>query len=201
MPKRIGPINLYTLHNLHKVDLTAVTDEESWKALVKPLNEQQKNELLANMATFILSLSEINTHIDNKQILKTTRAEIAKLIDGMLMNTAHLAEIPDFVNPIAARHDSNSATYHGRGLGNIKNMLDEPALTIWTHLRDALTDYHSFITSASPPAWHRLTIAIVATLTVYQKIVSKVHGHTSPTLAGALPRQSSGRSGGSGTKH
>jgi hypothetical protein len=123
----------------------------------------------------------------------------------MLTSTAHLAEIPDFVNPIAAQHDSDSATYHGRGLGDIKNRLDEPALTIWTHLRGALADYHSFITSTSPPAWHRLAIAIVATLTVYQKIVSKVHalfpGHTSPTLAGALPRRTTERSGGSGTKH
>ncbi len=184
VPKRIGPVNLYTLHrgNLHKVDLTTVTDEASWKALVKPLKVDQENELLANMATFILSLSEIDTHIDDKQILKTTRAEIATLIDGMLMNTAHLAEIPDFVNPIVAQHDSDPATYHGRGLGDIKNMLNESALTIWTHLRGAL-----------------------ATLTVYQKIVSKVHalfpGHTAPTLAGALPRQTPGRGGGSGTKH
>jgi hypothetical protein len=205
VPKRIGPVNLYVTHNLHKVDLTTITDEKSWKALVKPLKMEQENELLANMATFILSLSEIDPHIDDKQILKTTRAEIAELINGMLTSTAHLAEIPDFVNPIAAQHDSDSATYHGRGLGDIKNMLDDSALTIWTHLRGALADYHSFITSTSPPAWHRLAIAIVATLTVYQKIVSKVHalfpGHTSPTLAGALPRRTTERSGGSGTKH
>jgi hypothetical protein len=205
VPKRIGPANLYVTHNLHKVDLTAVTDEESWKTLVKPLKMEQENELLDNMATFIFSLSEIDPHIDDKQILKTTRAETAELIDDMLMKTAHLAEIPDFVNPIAAQHDSDSATYHGRGLGDIKNMLDDSALTIWTHLRGALADYHSFITSMSPPAWHRLAIAIVATLTVYQKIVSKVHalfpGHTSPTLAGALPRRTTERSGGSGTKH
>jgi hypothetical protein len=192
------------------VDLTAVTDEESWEVLVKLLNEQQKNELLANIATFVLSLPEVNTHVDDKKILKVTCTEIAALINSMLTKTAQLAEIPNFINPIAVQHDNDAAAYHGRGLSDIKGVLDEKALTIWTHLRGALHDYYGFITSASPTAWHCLTIAIVATLTVYQTIVHKVNtlfpGHTVSTLAGALLHNpqtlsSAGRSGGSGTSH
>jgi hypothetical protein len=128
----------------------------------------------------------------------------------MLTKTAQLAEIPDFINPIAVQHDRNAGAYHGRGLSDIKNVLDETVLNIWTHLRGALHDYYVFITSVSPTAWHCLTIAIIATLTVYQMIVHKVNalfpGHTASTLVGALPHtswtlSSSGRSGGSGTSH
>jgi hypothetical protein len=122
--KRIGPVNLYTQHNLHKLDLTLITDEASWEVLVKQLNKQQKNELLDNMAAFIISLPDVDTHIDDKKIFTPTHREITTLIDDMLARTAQLAEIPDFINPITVQPDSYACTYHGRGLCKIKNILD-----------------------------------------------------------------------------
>jgi hypothetical protein len=91
VPKRIGPVNLYIQHNLHKVELMLVTDEESWEAIVKPLNNPQKNELLANMVAFIISLYEVDVHIEDRNILPPTRMEIETLLDNMFAKTAQLA--------------------------------------------------------------------------------------------------------------
>ncbi len=108
------------------------------------------------MAAFIISLPDVDTHIDDKKIFAPTCKEIATLIDDIFAKTVQLAEIPDFINLTTVQTDSDACAYHGRSLGEIKNILDETTLTIWTHLYSALQDYYSFITSASPAAWHCL---------------------------------------------
>ncbi len=63
--------------------------------------------------------------------------------------------------------------YAGTGLGDVLNRIDKASsLDIWKHLRIALAEYYTFMTSSQDCQWHALAIAIVATLSAYQLCVN-----------------------------
>jgi hypothetical protein len=173
VPKKTSPMTLYTNSALHMVDLPSVTSEDSWNSIVSTLNETQKNELLNSMATFALDLQKVDESVNNKSILAPRRMKMREDLEALFAGSERLAAIPDFVHPAIISQGPAPAGYAGTGLGDVLNRIDKASsLDIWKHLRTALAEYYTFMTSSHNCQWHALAIAIVATLSAYQLCVN-----------------------------
>jgi hypothetical protein len=66
--------------------------------------------------------------------------------------------------------------YPGKSLEDALTLVDDGYLLyIWKqHLRNALDEYYSFITSAQDCQWHALSMAVVTTLVAYQLCMNRV---------------------------
>ena len=166
-------MTLYTDSALHMVDLPSVTSEDSWNSIVSTLNETQKNELLNRMATFALDLQKVDKSVNDKPILAPRRKQMREDLEALFASSARLTAIPDFVHPVIISQGPTAAGYAGTDLGDVLNLVDNnSSLDIWKHLRTALAEYYTFMTSSQDCQWHALAIAIVATLSAYQLCVN-----------------------------
>ena len=173
VPRKTSPMTLYTDSALHMVDLPSVTSEDSWNSIVSTLNETQKNELLNRMATFALDLQKVDKSVNDKPILAPRRKQMREDLEALFAGSARLTAIPDFVHPVIISQGPTAAGYAGTGLGDVLNLVDNnSSLDIWKHLRTALAEYYTFMTSSQDCQWHALAIAIVATLSAYQLCVN-----------------------------
>jgi hypothetical protein len=173
VPKKTSLMTLYTDSALHTVNLAPVTSADSWSSVVSTLDETQKNELLNRMATFVLDLHNVDKSVTNQPILAPRRIKMRKQLEALFAGSARLTAIPDFVHPVIISQGPTAAGYTGTGLGDVLNLVDNnSSLDIWKHLRIALAEYYTFMTSSQDCQWHALAIAIVATLSAYQLCVN-----------------------------
>jgi hypothetical protein len=174
--KKTSPLSLFTQATLHDDHLLSVTSAEDWTAKTNNMTKGEKEELTNRMAAFILSLEEVNVFVPDTLLPNPT--ELQSYLRHLIATSHRIATMKDFVQPYAVTHASGKgpAGFYGKGLNAFVDLLDKQisAITLWKHLRGALSDYYHFIVKSPKYQWHALAMAIMATLTVYQVMVNRV---------------------------
>jgi hypothetical protein len=204
--KKTSPLSLFTQAELHNDELLSVTSAEDWTTKTKNMTKGEKDELTNRMAAFILSLEDVDAFVPETTLPKPARQDLQSNLQKLLTTSPRITLLKDFVQPHIVIDDSgkNPAGYHGQGLNALVNLLDDrvSALTLWQHLRGALSAYYDFVAKNPEYQWHALAMAIIATLTVYQIMVNRVPklfpGVTTPDIDSVVGKASKTASGSPG---
>jgi hypothetical protein len=155
-----------------------VTSAEDWTTKTKNMTKGEKDELTNRMAAFILSLEDVDAFVPETNLPNTARQDLQSNLQKLLTTSPRITMLKNLVQPHIVKDDSgkNPAGYHGQGLNALVNLLNDcvSALTLWQHLRGALSAYYDFVAKNPEYQWHALAMAIIATLTVYQIMVNRV---------------------------